>query len=92
MSLEDLVTKYIGSSTIVLNEVRIAEKSVVVEPEKVKTVVQWAKNYLADAEHFREKKKFEVGLTSVAYCEGLLDALRLLGAVSFEWPNRSKHP
>jgi hypothetical protein len=90
MSIEGLVTKYIGSSKTVLTDLRPAEKTLTVEPEKIRECIQWARNYLADAEYFREKKKFEVSLTSVAYCEGLLDALRLLGAVSFEWPDKSK--
>jgi hypothetical protein len=52
--------------------------------------MDFAKAYLEDARYYREKKKFEVSLTSIAYCEGLLDALRLLGAVKFEWPTRKK--
>jgi hypothetical protein len=34
------------------------------------------------------EKNLETSLTSIAYCEGLLDALKLLGAVKFEWPAR----
>jgi hypothetical protein len=52
--------------------------------------VDASKAYLEDAKYYREKKKFEVSLTSVAYCEGLLDALRMLGVVKFEWPTRKK--
>lgn len=40
---------------------------------------------LEDAKYYREKKKLETRLASVAYCEGLLDALRLLGFVEFSW-------
>jgi len=90
MSLEELVTKYINSSTHVLGEIKSTEKSFIVEADKVNEVLKWARAYLEDAMHFREKKKLNVSLTSVAYCEGLLDALRLLGAVSFEWPETTK--
>lgn len=90
MSLEKLVTKYINSSAHVLREMKSTEKSFIVELDKVKEVLKWARAYLEDAEHFREKKKLNVSLTSVAYCEGLLDALRLLGAVSFEWPETTR--
>jgi len=48
-------------------------------------VFDWAKRYLQDAKYYQEKGKLETSLTSVAYCEGLLDALRLLGAVDFSW-------
>jgi hypothetical protein len=41
---------------------------------------------LEDAKYYKDQKRFETSLTSVAYCEGLLEALRLLGAVKFEWP------
>ena len=53
--------------------------------EEAKTVFDWAKRYLEDAKYYQEKGKLETSLTAVAYCEGLLDALRLLGAVEFSW-------
>jgi len=34
---------------------------------------------LEDAKYYEDKSKLETSLASVAYCEGLLDALRLLG-------------
>jgi FAD synthetase len=57
---------------------------------EVSAVLDSAKAYLDDAKYYEEKQKFEVSLTSVAYCEGLLDALRLLGAVNFEWPQKKQ--
>lgn len=53
-------------------------------------VVEFAKAYFEDAKYYRDRKRFEVSLASVAYCEGLLDALKLLGAVKFEWPIKGK--
>jgi hypothetical protein len=64
----------------VLSEIEIAE-TLNVNLSHVKKVVEFAKAYLQDAKHYRDKSKFEVSLASVAYCEGLLDALKLLGAV-----------
>ena len=90
MSLKRLVSKYISSAEQVLQEMQVAKASVSVDVERTKQVCEWVKDYLEDARYYREKKKFEVSLTSVAYCEGLLDALRLLGAVSFEWPTKMK--
>ncbi|KPV63960.1 MAG: hypothetical protein AOA66_0541 [Candidatus Bathyarchaeota archaeon BA2] len=40
---------------------------------------------LEDAKYYQKGGKLEIGLASVAYCEGLLDALRLLGVVKFSW-------
>lgn len=85
MSLEALVTKYIASAEHVLRELQITETSSI-DKNAVGKVVESAKAYLADAKHYKSKHKFEVSLASVSYCEGLLDALKMLGAVRFEWP------
>ena len=53
-------------------------------------VLAWAIDYLEDAKYYKAQGKLETSLTSVAYCEGLLDALRLLGAVNFEWPAKQE--
>jgi len=90
MSLERLVSKYISSAEHVFCEIKFAENPISFEPDIVVKVVDFAKDYLEDAKYYMEKQKFEVSLTSVAYCEGLLDALRLLGAVKFEWPSKRK--
>jgi FAD synthetase len=88
MSLERLVSKYIVSAEHVFDNIEIAESSA--DLESVKKVLEFAKAYLEDAKYYRNKKQLDVGLTSIAYCEGLLDALRLLGAVKFEWPTKRK--
>jgi FAD synthetase len=90
MSLEELVSKYIGSAERVFCEMEIAETRTNIDVLSVKNVLESAKAYLEDAKYYRDKKKFEVSLASVAYCEGLLDALKLLGAVKFEWPVKRK--
>ncbi len=92
MSLERLVSEYIDSTRQVLDKLTLARIPTIVEPRKVEEVVQWARAYLEDAQYYREKEKFEVSLTSVAYCEGLLEALKLLGGVNFEWPTKPKKP
>jgi hypothetical protein len=90
MSLNKLVSKYISSAEHVFSQVEVVETPVMLDLSRVCKVMDFAKAYLEDAEYYREKKKFEVSLTSIAYCEGLLDALRLLGAVKFEWPTRKE--
>jgi len=90
MILEKLVLKYIASAEHVLSEVRIVKSCVNVDADGVKKVLDFAKTYLEDAKYYKERNRFEVSLTSVAYCEGLLDALKLLGAVKFEWPVKEK--
>jgi FAD synthetase len=86
MSLEKLVSKYVASTEHVLRKMERVEHSINVDIRGIEKVVEYVKAYLDDAQYYRNEKKFEVSLASVAYCEGLLDALRLLGAVKFEWP------
>jgi len=85
MTINELVSKYIRNAERVLVEIKVAHDLTCVDEEKVKRVVDHAKRYLADAKYYEERKEFETSLASVAYCEGLLDALRLLGGAEFSW-------
>ncbi|MGB9675899.1 MAG: DUF357 domain-containing protein [Candidatus Bathyarchaeales archaeon] len=88
MSLEKLVSKYIASAEHVFCEIEVVRNALSLDVDSLRKVLDFAKAYLEDAKYYRDKKKFEVSLASIAYCEGLLDALKLLGAVKFEWPTR----
>lgn len=90
MSLKELVSKYILSTEHVLKEMQVKEEPLTVERRDIAKVIDYVKAYRDDAKYYRDEGKLEVSLTSVAYCEGLLEALRLLGAVKFEWPARSR--
>jgi len=87
MTLEELASKYIQSSAKVLAEIKLAQDVVVIDEEKIRGIIESAKHYLNDAKYYQERNKLETSLASVAYCEGLLDALRLLGVVEFTWPS-----
>ena len=91
MSLEALAAKYIGSAEKVLSELKRALTPVTVDESLVTEVLRWATDYLEDAKYYKVQGKLETSLTSVAYCEGLLDALRLIGAVNFEWPTKQEN-
>ncbi|MEM2281628.1 MAG: DUF357 domain-containing protein [Candidatus Bathyarchaeia archaeon] len=90
MTLEQLVSKYIASAERALGELQITVGGggLRLSREAVLEVVGLAKAYLQDAKYYRDGKRFDVSLASVAYCEGLLDALKMLGAVKFEWPRK----
>ena len=90
MSLETLTSKYIASTEKVLKEIQRTKSTVTVTEENVDSILGYVKNYLKDAKYYKSQKKFETSLTSIAYCEGLLDALKLLGAVKFEWPTKTE--
>jgi len=87
MTLRELASKYIQNSERVLAEIKLAQDVVVIDEEKIKGIIENAKHYLNDAKYYQERNKLETSLASVAYCEGLLDALRLLGVVEFTWPS-----
>jgi len=84
MNAEGLVVKYIQKTEAVFKKMKMAEKSVL-DPSKVDEIIDEAKRYLEDAKYYLKKGKPETSLASVAYSEGLLDALRMLGLVKFEW-------
>ena len=90
MSLETLVSKYLASTDRVLCEMQRVHGAITVSEQKVDEILEYVSAYLADAKYYKGQKRFETSLTSVAYCEGLLDALRLLGAVNFEWPQKPR--
>jgi len=90
MSLEALASKYIVSAEKVLKEMQRTKGSINVTEECVDNILSYATDYLEDAKYYKTQKKLETSLTSIAYCEGLLDALKLLGAVKFEWPTNTE--
>lgn len=87
MSTQALLLKYVQNSERVLAEIKLLYGAQVQSRDNVTEVIEHAKRYLSDAKFYGEKQQYETGLVSVAYCEGLLDALRLLGLVEFKWPN-----
>jgi FAD synthetase len=84
-SINELISKYIRGANRVVKEIGELSEKIQLNEKEAKTVFDWAKRYLEDAKYYQEKGMMETSLTSVAYCEGLLDALRLLGAVDFSW-------
>jgi len=86
MSLDVLISKYITSADIVLNTMQKNPVPIGITEEGVDNLISYVNDYLEDAKYYKASGKLETSLTSIAYCEGILDALRLLGAVTFEWP------
>jgi hypothetical protein len=86
MSLEALTTKYIASAEKVLKELERSQEPITVTDESVISILNYIRDYLEDAKYYKAQGKLETSLTSIAYCEGLLDTLKLLGAVKFDWP------
>lgn len=91
MSLEVLAAKYISSAEKVFAKLKREKTPIAIDEATVTEVLRWATDYLEDAKYYKAQGKLETSLTSVAYCEGLLDALRLIGAVNFEWPTKQEN-
>jgi FAD synthetase len=90
MSLEALTSKYIASAEKVLATLERTKTPITITDEMVDSILSYVADYLEDAKYYKASGKLETSLTSIAYCEGLLDALKLLGAVKFEWPSKNQ--
>ena len=89
MSLENLTSKYIKSVKCVFAEMELGKTPITLNNKLVKKAIKFARAYFEDAKYFKEKDKLEVSLVSIAYCEGLLETLRILGAIEVpSWRSR----
>ena len=85
MSVEEMAARYIEKTERVFEELKMIRKPECLDSSRVEEVVEEAKRYLKDAKYYLDKRQFGTSLASEAYCEGLLDALRMLGFIMFEW-------
>lgn len=81
MSAEALTDKYIATMEKNMKNMHRTQGSIIISETCANDLMGYVETYLADAKYFRSQKHFETSLTSVAYCEGLLDALVLIGAI-----------
>jgi diphthine synthase len=81
--LDRLIEKYSSGCRKVLNNMELKPPK---QPtaNQVNELLDHVNRYLDDAEYYAVEKK-PTSLTSVAYAEGILDALKLLGLAEFEW-------
>jgi len=83
--IEEKTRKYILKTEKALKDLRVLEDSISIDKRLVEEIVDEARRYFEDAKYYFRRKEYEVSLASIAYCEGLLDALRMLSLVAFEW-------
>ncbi len=81
MTIEALIDKYIVSAEDALKNMQQTQDTIKLDKKGVNEILSYAKAYLEDAKYYRQQKKFETSLTSIAYCEGLIDALKIVGAI-----------
>lgn len=82
--LDRLIDKYIASCKRVRGEMTLEPLKAELTEAQIHSLLDHVDRYLADAEYYKADRK-PTALTSVAYAEGVLDALKLLGAADFQW-------
>jgi diphthine synthase len=82
--VERLIDKYSRSCRKVLDTIMLEDFPMEINEKKVKELLDHTERYLSDAQYYWGENN-PVALTSVAYAEGILDALKLLGLADFQW-------
>ena len=77
--------KYIESITAVLSDLKTKHS---LQADDVQYVLDTAERYVSDAQYYLQKDDASTALASVSYAEGLLDALKFLRHINFEWPTK----
>lgn len=72
--------KYIVKTREVIKNLRIMEPS-----RNLEEILEIVSSYLEDAERFWSSGELFNALGSIAYAEGLLDGLRIMGKIDFQW-------
>jgi FAD synthetase len=88
---DQLALKYIRSTEKALQDLVLTtedKQETTLDTAKVDEIIDHAKRYLEDAKHYLSRNMYETALASVAYSEGILDALKLLNLVKFDWPKQ----
>jgi hypothetical protein len=80
MTAEALTEKYITAMEKTIKDMQPTKGPITITQQCINELFGYITAYLEDAKYFRNQKKYETSLTSIAYCEGLLDALKLIGA------------
>lgn len=80
-----LTEKYILAVESAIGELTPREPGLEAANIKIKPIIDAANRYLTDAKYYLNTGKKATALASVSYAEGLLDALRIMGFVTFEW-------
>jgi len=82
--LDRLVGRYVRSCQKALDGLILEKLPIDVGEAEVKDLIEHAERYLRDAMYYAAERG-ATALASVCYSEGILDALRLLNLVEFEW-------
>ena len=70
--------RYIASFQAALRQHSLAERDSTVKADSIRRVSDTMHQYLQDAQYYLENRRPTTSLASIAYAEGLLDALKFL--------------
>jgi hypothetical protein len=89
MTLEEEARKkldrYIGGTERVFREMGVNHPLDESLRRALENNISLSRQYLADSKYYLDKGDFITALVCIAYCEGLIDACRNLGWLSYEW-------
>jgi FAD synthetase len=77
---KDKAEAYIRKVESVFNKVKFKDAR-----KEVNEAFDYARRYWFDAKHFFSEEDFASALACISYAEGILDALRLLNLIEFNW-------
>ena len=80
-SLKEKVERYIHNMEKAISTINVDA----LEPAH-SHIVDLSRRYLEDAKYYLDNGDVETAAFCIAYAEGLIDALRHMGIVEFEWP------
>ncbi len=83
--LEQKAGRYIAATEKILHDMKLALPAEENLHARAEQAVELAKQYLKDANYYQSKGDYSTSLTCVAYSEGLLDAMKNLGWLTYEW-------
>ncbi|NPB00372.1 MAG: cytidylyltransferase family protein [Crenarchaeota archaeon] len=86
LDLETRICLYIMNVEQVLDKVRT---SLDTDP-RVREIISIVEAYVKDAKYYLSRRDYFTALSTITYAEGLLDALRFLNILSFEWKRPSE--
>lgn len=81
----DILDRYILGVKNVFREMKLLGKAEKMLSEKINAALDWARNYYNDSIAFKHRGDLVSSLVAIAYCEGILEGLRLLNLVDFKW-------
>ena len=85
--LKSRVESYIAKTRSVLKKIKLKKPFQSMNDDLINEFMDHVRRYVEDAKFYFESGDLETALASISYCEGLLDALKLLGIAEFEWPS-----